>query len=442
MAGYIGSKSSVTLVDGYSEAEADAEFVTKTGDTMSGNLEVTGETSAGSRLVLQNKSTGVEVNSSIRNHTNNYAYMFGGTNGLIFANNTGEDTRIKLQDSNEIEFITSSTNRMVIDSSGRVGIGTNSPASDGKLTIHGTDTDSGILLSRSSGNDVAIHNIGGTLAFRTGGESTTLGGLTERMRIDSSGNVLVGKTATGIANVGAELKATGELLATVNNDACAFLNRKSSDGPIINLRKDGSTVGSVGTPFSNAMYITGPTSTGSGFVLQSDDKIYPAKAGARVDNYVDLGGSVFRYKDAYLSGGVYLGGTGAANKLDDYEEGTWTPTALQGASGLGYEAGNCIYTKIGRMVTLQFEINNLTSPNASTFNLGGLPFNSDQEGAGSVMCNNVDIPGARSQIVVYASSSNFLRFYAIGDNTTWQDLIGNNMGTSFYMIGQITYMTA
>jgi hypothetical protein len=42
MAGYIGSKSSVTLVDGYTEAEADAEFVTKTGDTMSGNLNVTG----------------------------------------------------------------------------------------------------------------------------------------------------------------------------------------------------------------------------------------------------------------------------------------------------------------------------------------------------------------------------------------------------------------
>jgi hypothetical protein len=27
-----------------------------------------------------------------------------------------------------------------------------------------------------------------------------------------------------------------------------------------------------------------------------------------------------------VSDGVYLGGTGAANKLDDYEEGTWTPT--------------------------------------------------------------------------------------------------------------------
>ena len=41
MAGYIGSKSSVTLVDGYTEAEADAEFVTKTGDSMTGNLSFT-----------------------------------------------------------------------------------------------------------------------------------------------------------------------------------------------------------------------------------------------------------------------------------------------------------------------------------------------------------------------------------------------------------------
>ena len=38
MAGYIGSKASVTQVDGYNRTEADAEFVQVTGDTMSGNL--------------------------------------------------------------------------------------------------------------------------------------------------------------------------------------------------------------------------------------------------------------------------------------------------------------------------------------------------------------------------------------------------------------------
>jgi hypothetical protein len=42
------------------------------------------------------------------------------------------------------------------------------------------------------------------------------------------------------------------------------------------------------------------------------------------DAAVDLGTSTVRFKDLYLSGGVYLGGTGSANHLDDYEEGTFT----------------------------------------------------------------------------------------------------------------------
>jgi hypothetical protein len=46
MSGYIGSKASVTLVDGYTRTEADAEFVAKAGDTMTGNLDVTGTVTA------------------------------------------------------------------------------------------------------------------------------------------------------------------------------------------------------------------------------------------------------------------------------------------------------------------------------------------------------------------------------------------------------------
>jgi hypothetical protein len=42
MSGYIGSKASVTLVDGYTQADADAEFVAKAGDTMTGGLTVGG----------------------------------------------------------------------------------------------------------------------------------------------------------------------------------------------------------------------------------------------------------------------------------------------------------------------------------------------------------------------------------------------------------------
>lgn len=149
-----------------SDSALEASTANISGDTTLGDLEVTGETSAGSRLVLQNKSTGVEVNSSIRNHTNNYAYMFGGTNGLIFANNAGEDTRIKLQDSNEIEFITSSTNRMVIDSSGRVT----------KPYQPGFNASSGSQQFLTSSGTVVYANTSWASGFNTGSHYNTSNG--------------------------------------------------------------------------------------------------------------------------------------------------------------------------------------------------------------------------------------------------------------------------
>jgi len=57
-----------------------------------------------------------------------------------------------------------------------------------------------------------------------------------------------------------------------------------------------------------ALTVTGQANTGS--VLPSADATSV------------LGGASNRYTNLYLSGGVYLGGSGAANKLDDYEEGT------------------------------------------------------------------------------------------------------------------------
>ena len=63
-----------------------------------------------------------------------------------------------------------------------------------------------------------------------------------------------------------------------------------------------------------------------------------------------------RFKDLYLSGGVFLGGTGSANKLDDYEEGVWTPVFQSGGGCfVGVTGATTIiatYTKIGNVVSL------------------------------------------------------------------------------------------
>ena len=68
-------------------------------------------------------------------------------------------------------------------------------------------------------------------------------------------------------------------------------------------------------------------------------------------------GTIFKKKIYMASGeGIYMdGGSTDANYLDDYEEGTWTPTL----HGTWYNSGtfnNAVYTKIGRLVTVSFDL--------------------------------------------------------------------------------------
>ena len=206
---------------------------------------------------------------------------------------------------------------------------------------------------------------GGYVAFDTCASGST--SPTERMRIDSSGNLLVGKDALGTANEGMQVKPAGELVVTRANNHTFILNRKSSDGDIALLQKDGTTVGNIGTK-SNGMYIGtedsgiffnhhgggnldaifpydvstntfyngqmnvgGPTNqfgagyfnyttidngavynnfSGASGVAFSGTGTSPCNnAGATTDGVHDLGRSTQRWKDIYLSGDVVQGNT-------------------------------------------------------------------------------------------------------------------------------------
>ena len=80
-----------------------------------------------------------------------------------------------------------------------------------------------------------------------------------------------------------------------------------------------------------------------------------------------------------LSGGglTFNGDTAAANALDDYEEGTWTPTVTNGATSVTYETNGRqgSYTKIGRFVFFTVIIHMATSTgNGNIILITGLPF--------------------------------------------------------------------
>ena len=75
---------------------------------------------------------------------------------------------------------------------------------------------------------------------------------------------------------------------------------------------------------------------------------------------------------------IYLGGTGDANRLEDYEEGSWTPTTN---TGQGLSISGARYTKIGQFVFLNFYVNltTITSTSSDTLKITGLPFTSNNQ---------------------------------------------------------------
>ena len=337
---------------------------------------------------------------------------------------------------------------VTIDTSGNVGIGTSSPAH----LLHLSAADPRIQLTDTTTNVDHIINANSSVGNLTIDVDANAEGSgpnliidianSERMRIDSSGNVMVGTTDTDPSNnasgTGVAISSDGRIF-TGGLSASQF-NRIGSDGNIVNFRKGGTTVGSIGV--NSNIYLAGTT---SGLRVRANDVIPVNATGGGNDNALDLGISTQRWKDLYLSGGVYVGGTAAANQLDDYEEGTWTATLPQGGNAI-FQANT--YTKVGRLVTVYCQFRGNSTPNnGNTFQVGNLPFAAAAGSQyGSVSCAR-GFPSVAKSIVAYCTGSVF-QFRAVPHNSSGgglgdllnSDLTGytNDFDISF----AVTYMTS
>jgi len=213
----------------------------------------------------------------------------------------------------------------------------------------------------------------GDLIFKTNDGSDNAAP-TEAARIDSSRNVLVGKTAVG-STAGIEFRGSiGYSSFTRDGNFPITARRLTDDGDIIQFEKDTTVVGSIGVDNSDNLFISG-NSSHSGIMISSSD-ILPYKNGSISTETQSLGTSSFRWKDLYLSGGAYIGGTGAANKLEDYEEGTWTPVLKGGATTVTTTAEAGTYVKIGNFVMVQGKVKrNDATGHSGILVIDGLPFN-------------------------------------------------------------------
>jgi len=166
-------------------------------------------------------------------------------------------------------------------------------------------------------------------------------------------------------------------------------------------------------------------STGNKSGLRFDtNSLTPFKNGSQTDNAVDLGFANARFKDLYLSGGLYVGGTDQAHKFDDYEEGTFTPaiTGLTLSTALGH------YTKIGNVVHWGVQLG-IPSTSASThFKINNPPFaNATNQFGGAVIYANHNVVDNPTVIVV----SGEIQFYKNGSSfVTYADYSGKDVRAS------------
>ena len=299
-----------------------------------------------------------------------------GTSGLVIDNNavngalsitnpSADLIQFTTGTNDDISFVRSGSERLRINSTGIDVTGT--ATMDG-LTV---DTDTDAIINGSSGVGLqfksggvsqvridSVNNDGGVYHAPSGKNHTFKTEGRNRVKFATGGDILfyedTGTTAKFFWDASAERLGLGTgspsqplHIATSNSGGYLFMDDGTNGG--IQIKADTSKV------------IMEVITTGFGAFEQLDLRTNELKImNSGTNQILNIGG-----------GGIAFNtDTADANRLDDYEEGTWTPVSTATAFQQAYGT----YTKVGNIVNIWFAVQVASSINANYFQLNGLPF--------------------------------------------------------------------
>jgi hypothetical protein len=302
---------------------------------------------------------------------------------------------------NSMSFFTDATERMRITSAGNVNIGngeTNaSPANALLQATGGSGTDiTGATLTIQGGRGTGS-SAGGPIVFSTsaaGASGTTLRTATERMRITSAGELLVGGTTevniSAFPGLGSNAShetiqgPVGGYLVLFRNDT-SIVSGDFVGGAVLFYGNDTTSNTPTAHAAINAVasgtHADGDNPTDISFYTTPDNTATAAEAGriTQAGSYVLKGGTTTAAAGVGIIFPATQVASANANSLDDYEEGVWTPVVADATTGGNASATVCVgsYTKIGNKVTATAACVNINTTGLTAGNpvyVRGFPF--------------------------------------------------------------------
>ena len=318
---------------------------------------------------------------------------------------------------------------------------------------HGTSSNDGKFLRANNGADPTFETVTGTTInnnadnrvitgdanANTLNADTNIHGVSGRLLIGLSNPLSLPYTQYGaIQTLGAYNTSSINIVNNENSGNTSALTfnkiRGASGGVSASDNMGGINWGAYdGSAWRSGITVEGKL-TGSGA------NNVPSKLTFKVNS-----GSSNTERFAITPNGVtFNGDTAAANALDDYEEGTWTPQ-IQGTSGAGtasYNTQRGRYLKVGNLVYLTGYCGWTSGSAGGELRVTDLPFSalSNSEGIGSCMLHSIPFQSGSSPVVIYlGGGTNYTYFYQSRDNNSWISLNYDDAG---YIIFNVTYRVA